>query len=304
MNNPIQLVSAEKIDAEKWDRCIAENANGLIYSTTTYLNTMAANWHGLVMDDYAMVMAVPWKKKMGIRYGYMPAFTQQLGLVGNCENIDPAGLLKKVAHFLPYGDYHFNFLNGGLLIKLPAKKRTNLVIDLSKDFLVTSSLFKKDLKQDISKAEKWQLQYAATEIDEAVNCFRENYSHKIQHLTNNDFLKFATLCKQFETRGQCFVRSVIDTNGCRLATAIFLKDNKRIYNLMNTSLAEGRKKSANHFLLSNLIAEFSGQPLLLDFEGSELPGVKSFYESFGAVDEPYFYHHYNTLPWPLNILKA
>lgn len=303
MNNHIQLVSAEKIDPEKWDRCIAENANGLIYSTTTYLNKMAANWHGLVIDDYAMVMALPWKKKMGIRYGYMPAFTQQLGLVGNCGHIDPAGLLKTVAYFLSHGDYHFNFLNGGLLIKLPVKKRTNLVIDLSKDILVTRSLFKKDLKQDISRAEKWQLQYATTGIDEAVNCFRENYSHKIQQLTNNDFLKFATLCKQFETRGQCFVRSVIDTNGSLLATAIFLKDNKRIYNLMNATLAEGRKKSANHFLLSNLIAAFSGQPLLLDFEGSELPGVKSFYESFGAVDEPYFYHHYNTLPWPLNILK-
>lgn len=303
MNNRIQILPAEKIDQKKWDQCISENTNGLIYSCTTYLNTMAANWHGIVADDYAMVMALPWKKKMGIRYGYMPAFTQQLGMAGLQQNIDTPGLLRQMAHFLPYSDYHFNFSNSALVQYLSFKKRTNLVIDLSKNMSAIRELFKKDLKEDISKAEKWQLQYTDASIDTAVHCFRENYSGKIQQLTKADFERFTVLCKQLAARLQCFVRAVTDTDGSLLAIAVFFKDNKRIYNLMNTSLPDGRKKSANHFLLSKLIAEFSEQPLLLDLEGSEIPGVKKFYESFGAVDEPYFFHHHNVLPWPLKLLK-
>lgn len=303
MNNRIQIFPADQIDQKKWDQCISDNANGLIYSCSTYLNTMAENWHGIVVDDYAMVMALPWKKKLGVRHGYMPAFIQQLGLAGPHQQIDSAGLLAQLAGFLPYGDYHFNFSNNALIQNLSFQKRTNLVIDLSKPVSAIKEQFKKDLKEDISKAEKWQLQYTHAGIDMAIDCFRENYSHKIQQITSTDFQHFATLCKQFSDKQQCFVRAVTDTDDSLLAIAVFLKDDKRIYNLMNTSLPDGRKKSANHFLLSKLIAEFSEQPLLLDLEGSEIPGVKQFYESFGAANEPYFYYHYNRLPWPLKLLK-
>jgi hypothetical protein len=72
---------------------------------------------------------------------------------------------------------------------------------------------------------------------------------------------------------------------------------------MNTTTSEGRKVEANHYLVDSVIKEFAGTSLTFDFEGSDLPGVKSFYENFGAVNEPYFIVKYNNLPWPFYLFK-
>ena len=69
------------------------------------------------------------------------------------------------------------------------------------------------------------------------------------------------------------------------------------------SVWEGRQKAAGHFLLDNLFREWAGHPLLLDFEGSELPGVSFFYSNFGGHDQPYYFYRYNDLPWPLRLFK-
>jgi hypothetical protein len=66
---------------EKWDRCINESSNALIYGTTTYLDHLADHWPGIVLNDYEMVMPVAWRKKLGIRYCYHVPFIQQFGYI-------------------------------------------------------------------------------------------------------------------------------------------------------------------------------------------------------------------------------
>ena len=65
----------------------------------------------------------------------------------------------------------------------------------------------------------------------------------------------------------------------------------------------GRKLSAMHMLLDNVFKEFAGTPLIFDFEGSDVLGIKAFYQSFDAVNEPYYHVHYNHLPIPFRWLK-
>ena len=73
---------------------------------------------------------------------------------------------------------------------------------------------------------------------------------------------------------------------------------------MASSTADaGRKTGANHLLFDNIIREYSGKNLILDFEGSDIGGIKSFYKKFGAVNQPYFTWHFNKLPWPLRLFK-
>jgi hypothetical protein len=53
---------------------------------------------------------------------------------------------------------------------------------------------------------------------------------------------------------------------------------------------------ANHFLFDQLIREFAGQDLILDFEGSDLPGVARFYQKFGPQNQPFSFWKSNRLP--------
>ena len=94
MKSRIHILAAKHIDKSKWNHCVNKHTNGLIYSSTDYLDAMSKNWHGLVVDDYAVVMALPGKKECGSRYGYTPACVQQLGLIGDTANID----LARVVH--------------------------------------------------------------------------------------------------------------------------------------------------------------------------------------------------------------
>ena len=123
------------------------------------------------------------------------------------------------------------------------------------------------------------------------------------HLIEDDFNKFNSLCKKLKNNGNAFGKSVRNDKGELLAIALFLKDNKRIYNLMPTTFNDGRKQMAMHYLLDSLFKEFAGQNLIFDFEGSDLPGVKAFYLQFGSINEPYNLWHFNKLIWPLNLIK-
>ena len=111
------------------------------------------------------------------------------------------------------------------------------------------------------------------------------------------------VAKQLITRQQCFVRKVVDEANKLPAIALFLRDENRIYNILPSTTTAGKKHSAMHFLIDNVIKEFAGTPLIFDFEGSDLPGIKAFYQSFGAVNEPYYHLHYNHLPAPFKWLK-
>ena len=265
---------------------------------------MSKNWYGLVFDDYVVVIALPWKKKFVLRYGYTPAFVQQLGLIGDTAGIDFARVLHRIYKFVSFADINFNFSNTAIQQFIPVIPRTNLVIHLEQPIDTIRSDYKNDLKENIKRAEMHRLNYGReNNFDEAVSAYRLQYSERTPHVKKEDYQRFLQLCRLLQPKNQSFTRTVTDEHGKLLAIAVFLKDENRIYNLMNTTLPEGRDKEANHFLLDRIICEFAGQALFFDFEGSELPGVRDFYKKFGAVNQSYFNYHYNGYEWPLRLLK-
>ena len=78
----INYLTYQQIDKVKWDACIKEASNGLIYGYSFYLDTMSKNWDALVLNDYEAVMPLTWNKKYGICYLYQPPFTASLGIFG------------------------------------------------------------------------------------------------------------------------------------------------------------------------------------------------------------------------------
>ena len=122
-------------------------------------------------------------------------------------------------------------------------------------------------------------------------------------VTTANYQRLKAIAKQLFDYQQCFLRKVLDRKNNLLAGALFFKDENRIYNILPSSTEEGRKASAMHYLIDSVIQEFAGTPLIFDFEGSDVPGIKAFYQSFGAVNEPYYHLHYNHLPVPYRWLK-
>jgi hypothetical protein len=183
--------------------------------------------------------------------------------------------------------------------------RVNYVIELDLGYGVIFDNYKKDMLKNLKKAENNSLVFSSGNYQRAISMYRELYKERFKHVCVSDYENLSSLCNAFEKKKQIFSRQVTGSNLEEiLSIGLFFIDDKRIYNVMNSTTPNGRKKEANHFLLDQVIKEFAGKPLIFDFEGSDVPGIKSFYEKFGAINQPYYSLHFNLLPAPFKWLKT
>lgn len=298
MRDEITLVPSFSINRDKWNHCVNACSNALVYATSPWLDHLADNWSGLVLNDYDAVMPVAWRKKWGIHYSYHVPFIQQLGIYSLSGNTVPARFTKALFSFCRYGSYPFNFSNE----VSGADAHTNFVLSLDGSYEQIAKGFSTDVLQNIKRAENAGLLYQDGDIDEAVDVFRELYSERFGEF-EEPFQRLWKLCGYLSESGNLVVRSVRKPNGELLAAALLPKDGRRVYNILNSTSPEGKRVEANYFLLSQIWKEFERSGLLFDFEGSDIPGVREFYRKFGAVNQPYLRLGFNRLPWPIKFLK-
>ena len=131
-SSQIHYLKRKELDVTRWDRCIDDADNGLIYACSFYLDTMCDNWDALVLGDYQAVMPLPWRKKWGVKYVYQPAFIQRLGVFGETSpellNMLYQQALKRFS-FL-----HYNVSEATSIKKAHFKRRPNFFIDLSQPY--------------------------------------------------------------------------------------------------------------------------------------------------------------------------
>src|SRR4051794_22923607 len=161
MQASIEIIPSDKIDKTKWNACVYNSSNGIIYATFEYLNFMSDSWHGIIVNDYECVMPIPWRRKWGIRYSYEIPFVQQLGWFQQTETDHASLMLEHFFKFIKYGDYAFNFKNGKVE---NASLCNNYVIDLSLSYGAIQKKFNTDLSNNLKKAYKQELIYAKSEF--------------------------------------------------------------------------------------------------------------------------------------------
>jgi hypothetical protein len=300
----IRYLTHEEIDIPKWDQCIHNAQNSLIYAYSFYLDAMAENWDALVLNDYEAVMPLPWKRKYGFHYLYQPAFTAQLGIFESRPGILPDSLVEA---FLTAFPRHFRFaeifLNYGNAYS-QFSPHANFILPLDAPYAWLSSRYKKDLTKNLKAAASSSFQYKQSfDLQKMLALHKDLYQSRMPHMKDEMYARFETLCLFLHQQGKVLLRAVTDPQQEVLATALLPQKQGRIYLLQSSVTPAGRAVEANHFLLDSLIRELAGQPLILDFEGSEIPGIAHFYKNFGAQNQPYFFYRFNRLPWLIRFLK-
>lgn len=297
----ISILPADQIDISKWKVCI-ENNKGLIYSGTDYLNQMTDDWCGVVINDYQSVMPLPFRKKWGITYLYTPAFTQQLGLTGNYTEEDVKAVFQAITGFAKYGDYFLHHLNPSNPGQGSFIHRNNFIIRLSRPYEEIYIGYSTNFKRILKKQTSFSYQIKESVV-ESIHLHQQLIQPQTKKVTLLDYQHLSALCMLMMQKRKCICRNITDDQNNILSAAILLKDKYRLYNLVNVTSSEGKKLFANHLLMNGIINEFALSGLTFDLEGSEIPGVKEFYEKMGAINQPYYHWHFNQLPFPINILK-
>ncbi|MEP7165850.1 MAG: hypothetical protein ABI741_14205 [Ferruginibacter sp.] len=305
----LTYLTYKEIDKDKWDDCIKNAVNGLIYAESAYLDAMSVNWDAIVLDDYAAVMPITWKKKLGIRYIYQPPFMQQGGIFykDKLPVKTMRSFMDEASARFKFAEFTVNYLN---LIDwkqagLKETMRNNFVLKLGSGYKSIFEGYNTYIKQRLNRLKKFSLQYKhSTDHSGAIALYKELYGSRMLSLTDKDYQQFGKLCRAYLKKDRIIIRHVYNMDGEELlASVLLLKDDKRIYNIISCILPNGKKLLANYFLYNELIREFSGEDIILDFEGSDIPGVSYFYNKFSGNNQQYAFIKFNRLPLPIKLLK-
>ncbi len=307
MGAGIQYIKHNAIDKARWNRTLAMAANSLIYAHTDFLDAMSPGWDALMLGDYEFLMPLTHRRKYGIAYICQPAFAQQLGVFSQHEITH--GILQQFFEVIA-NDYKLVeiFVNYGCAALADLPMSTNYILPLTASYETLRANYKKDLLKNLQRCSKFNLVYQSDiNPTDAIFQYKLVYGDRLGY-SSLEFENFEALCQQWMKTGQCIVRKVVlispkNPDPEILSIGLFLKDQNRLYNVASTTLPNGRMMEANHFLMDQLIREFAGQDLILDFEGSDLPGVAKFYQKFNPINQPYFFWKSNRLPPWIKWLK-
>jgi hypothetical protein len=294
----IRYLEQDKINRSKWDMCIEESINGMIYAKSWFLDVVAEEWDALVENNYERIFPLVRRKKWGIEYLYQPVFTQQLGLFSKTLLTE-----KSVGEFLDAIPSKFRFaeINLNTFNKVPAGKYKTTAwvtheLDLIKSYNALRSSYSTNLKRNLARAEKEGLTLNKNiKPDDVIRLFRENRGRSLKRLGDEAYLKLSRLSYSGIYKGLIQTYGIYSKRNDLVAGAIFLQSKKKMIFLFSGLNAEGRETGAMAFLIDQFIREHQHKHLTLDFEGSNDPNLARFYKSFGSARITYPHLEMNRL---------
>ncbi len=299
----IKYFRHNEIDTKKWNHCIETSVNSRIYANEWHLDRAAIRWDALVLGDYEYVMPIPVKKKWGIEYVYQPLFCQQLGIFPEpslaIAQLFYVTILKKFR----YADVHLNSTNPPIekIDEVSFLPRKNHLLLLNTGYTSIAADYNTNTKRNIAKAAKNNLNLiAGIRLEEYLE-FKKNQAST--QFSRSDFGKLKNIIAFGQYKGIGEIFGVYDKTNHLRAAVYFCRWNDRVIYLNAASDEPGKELRAMHYLIDQFIRKHAGKNIILDFEGSMIPGVARFYEGFGALPETYFQLKFNRLPLLLKWLK-
>lgn len=284
----ISYLPQANIDKIKWDRCIDNSGNGLIYAYSFYLDAMSENWDALVLNDYEMVMPLTWKKKYTICYLYQPFLTASLGVFGNNISSETVkSFLENIPSKFKYWDFYLNLDNLFSITDYPMYERSNYVLPLKNSYENLKSNYAKSHQRNIKRAVQFgNIVKKNISIDEVVQ-LAKNQEKEISKINEKNYESFALLFGFLKEKNKAITYGVYSTQNKLVASCAWFFSNQRAYYILVGNHPDGKTSGASHLLIDEFINAHAGEDLVLDFEGSNAPSVAFFYKSFGAALEKY-----------------
>ncbi|MCD7971739.1 MAG: hypothetical protein LUG18_03600 [Candidatus Azobacteroides sp.] len=289
------------IDKKKWDKTVEEASNGKIYGYSWYLDIVAENWNALITDDYKYIMPVPFYQKFKIKYSLTPYFVQHLSIFSQEEITEEVFYI-----FFDYLSDKFSYLN--LSINIPDTyifknasilKRTNLILNIDRPYEEIYSGYKSDAKKKLKKNYVFQLK--ETDDIEMITSFYKKWNGHLVPYTEEHYQQLNRLMKKAKEKGHLISSELLDENNNIAAAGFFLVSHGRSYHVIAAQSKEGKEKFANHFFIDSFIKTYCQQIKIFDFEGSNIPGVATFFKKWGSVPE--YYTRVEYAKFPMNIVK-
>ncbi len=306
----IAFLENNQIERTKWNNCIKQSVNGLVYAYDWYLDIVAENWAALIENDYESVMPLVYRKKAGMHYIFPPIFTQQLGIFS--KSLLDQNICNRFITAIPskfrFIEYNLNSYNQIDKEKFDTRENINHLLDLINNYENISSNYSENLKRNLKKAEKSVLNISGNiKPEEIIELFAENKGKEIKRFDKDDYLLLQRLIYKGIHNNMTENLGVYTEHNELCAAAVFFINGHRAIFLFSATNETAKKTFAMPLLIDSFIRKNAGSNLILDFEGSNNTNLARFYKSFGSQTVTYDTLVINKLPFYLkftvNLIK-
>ncbi len=273
------------IDKQKYDACVAKASQSKVYAFSWYLDCVAQNWDVLVLNDYEAVMPLPKKKKYGINYIFQPYWVQHLGIfsIKTLTEADFELFIKHIPIKIKLIDYNINFEITS------TRAKNNFILPLRNDYKLLFKNFSKGRKSNLTQGEnKGVLVAESQDYKPIIEIFKQNRGLNT-NISNPAYLQLEALLKTVQSLKKLKIMVAFSDKYELLGGAFFIISNNRITYLFSAINQQGRDLQAMSLVINSVIKTYAQSNYILDFEGSMLPGVATFFKSFGSRQESYYH---------------
>ena len=298
----IRHLTRREIDADRWDACVEGSGLGIAFGYSHYLDIMADDWDGLVVGDYEAVLPVPTRTKWGIRYAYPPRFMGPHPVYSDTGHKPPiAEFIRTVGVLFPFSD--IQIAASSHETDLPHAVRRNHTLSLKRTYEEIRAGYRATCRNLLSGASKEGIVVEkGADPDEAIG--RAERDGMMKGCNQDDLARFRMLCRELTRRNACLTLAAHSQDGETLSMAVFFTTGRRIHYMASWTGDAGRKTGASRMVIDAVVREHAGTGCILDFVGSDIPGIASYFEGFGAEPTDYLLIRQNRLPSWLAWMKG
>lgn len=280
----IQYIKHDNIDIKKWDQCLENAPNALIYATSWYLDLVSPAWDAIIYGDYEAVFPLCVRSKMSLPYIAHPLFAQQLGIFGKLsEEIGINDFIKQIPNKFLKVHFQLNrYQTDDLHSTIEARR--NSLLHLSSQLDVEGKM-NQNTKRNIKKFKANNLTISDTiNVEEFVSLKMSNSSFQLKE---KEWLTMKRIVNDLIDR-DCGEIIGIYVDKQLVSATFFAHWSDRIYYLFSTSSPHGKDLRAAFGIVDHVIRKYTGRGKILDFEGSMNENISRFFHGFGAELETYY----------------
>ncbi|MDX5422037.1 MAG: GNAT family N-acetyltransferase [Hymenobacteraceae bacterium] len=305
----IVYLTHREIDKTQWDSVVEQSCQRQVYAMSWYLDVVSPGWEAVVAlsqeGGYQMVMPVPCRRKLGLRYIQQPFYCQQLGVYSAekvCKAVYEAFIAELHRKFRYVINLAFNTDNQ-LPPAMPAVQVGHTAthyLDLSPGYERIFQSYTRDRKMNLRRAHKAQLSIVESDdIEPLIDFFKQDAAGRVfGGVSEGAYRLLRKLHQVLRSKGVARLLYTEDQAGRKNAGCLFMVWGGRVVYIFNAAPRHSRKQNGRTLLLDYMIQRYAGQPYTLDFESPDATeeAIVSFYKSFGATAMPIPVLHYNRLP--------
>ncbi|NOT38832.1 MAG: hypothetical protein HOP11_15770 [Saprospiraceae bacterium] len=275
--------SNSEIDKLEWDLYLAESDNPFIEHSSWYLDICTKYWGAFFNLKNNSRIAIPYSKLFGLINNVTRApYLQRLKIISPVpvDIVETDSLLEAIRNkfscgYLSWDYYHKNSV-----------QRANYILTNNTQF------YNQSQKRNLIKSNQIQLQYQISyDVNRLMNWLQTNGENYVYKKDFNNKL-FVNLVTALIHQKVAFIVFVVDTQNIIIGAAIFTRYKKRLVFFLSFNSKEGKKSGAMVGLIYFIQTQVMTVDEILDLEGSDLHGVATFYEGFGAKLIPYYAHEW------------